>query len=281
VNGRPAGTAALVGAAMIAFAANSLLCRSALLPGAIDAVSFTTLRLGAGALALGLLARGRGLRQHGSQAAAWFLFAYALCFSLAYRSIPAGTGALLLFGAVQVTMVAFGLLGGERPPTRVWAGLVLALAGLVVLTAPGLAQPDPLGAASMALAGVAWGLYSLRGRGSAAALQANAANFARTVPLALLASLVAWPCAGVHVTARGALLAVASGALASGLGYAIWYAVLPRLAATTAAIVQLTVPPMAAFGGVLWLGEVATARLWTAAAAILGGVALAVTARRR
>jgi len=274
VNARATTTALLTATAMVAFAANSLLCRRALGGDAIDAVSFTSLRLLAGAAALWLLARGRG--GGGSWFAAACLFGYALCFSLAYRSIPAGTGALLLFFAVQATMLLAGLRAGERPPVRTWLGLLLAVLGLCVLTAPGLAQPDPLGALLMVLAGVAWGRYSLRGRGSGAPLRANADNFARCVPLLLLTSGLSLPFATPSVSATGALLAVASGALASGIGYAIWYAALPRLRRSQAAIVQLTVPPLAAFGGVCCLGETADLRLCLATAAILGGVALAV-----
>jgi drug/metabolite transporter (DMT)-like permease len=271
-------TVLLTATAMVAFAANSLLCRQALGTGAIDAVSFTTLRLCAGAATLTLLARRRA--GGGSWQAAAYLFAYAICFSLAYRSIGAGTGALLLFGAVQVTMLVAGLRAGERPPARTWFGFLLAVGGLVGLVAPGLSQPDPLGALLMAAAGVGWGFYSLRGRGSTSPLRANADNFARCVPFAVVASLLALLDAPPHVSATGALLAVASGALASGIGYAIWYAALPALRASQAAIVQLTVPPLAALGGVLLLGETASLRLVLAAAAILGGVALAVRARR-
>jgi drug/metabolite transporter (DMT)-like permease len=287
---RKAGvTIALLTAAMTAFAANSLLCRAALADGHADAATFTLLRLGAGAAALVLLvrlggARGAGLTaplRLGSWPAALSLFAYALCFSLAYRWLTAGTGALLLFGAVQVTMLAAGLSAGERPGLRVWLGLTLALGGLVGLTFPGLTQPDPLGALLMAAAGVAWGVYSLIGRGRGAPLATNAANFARSVPPAILACGIASLLQAPHVTAAGVLLAVTSGAVTSGIGYAIWYAVLPRLRATQAAIVQLTVPPLAAFGGVATLGEATTLRLWAASAAILGGVALAVTAGQR
>jgi len=275
-------TAGLTTLAMIAFASNSLLCRAALGGGASDAASFTTLRLAAGALALGLLARGQGAgrAQHdGGWAPALALFAYAIGFSFAYLRIPAGIGALLLFAAVQVTMVGRGLVSGERPSLREWLGLALSLTGLVVLTRPGLARPDPFGAALMLAAGVAWGVYSLRGRGSGDPLRSNAANFARSVPLALAASGLAFAFAPLRVTATGALLAVASGALASGMGYAIWYAALRGLTATQAAIVQLSVPPLAALGGVLFLGEVVSARLLVAGATILGGIALAVTSR--
>ena len=177
------------------------------------------------------------------------LFAYAIGFSLAYLRIPAGTGALLLIAAVQVTMLAGGLLGGERPPPREWAGHGLALVGLVFLTRPGLAQPDPLGAALMMGAGVAWGLYSLLGRGAGNPLALNASHFARSVPLALLGSAVGFAVASPHLTPLGAGLALTSGALTSGVGYAVWYAALRGLGATQAAIVQLSVPPVTAGRG--------------------------------
>jgi drug/metabolite transporter (DMT)-like permease len=276
-------TAGLTLAAMVAFASNSLLCRAALGGGHADAISFTTLRLVSGALALGLLVRSRGssaVPSGGSWGSAAALFAYAIGFSLAYRHVSAGTGALLLFGAVQVTMLVAGLRAGERPPRREWIGLALSLAGLVALTRPGLAQPDPSGAALMLGAGVAWGVYSLRGRGTRDALGANASNFARSLPFALGGSAAALALAPPQVTGTGVALALASGALASGLGYAVWYAALRGLTATQAAIVQLSVPPLAALGGVLLLGETLTSRLVVAGTAVLGGIALAVTARR-
>jgi drug/metabolite transporter (DMT)-like permease len=266
---------------MAAFAANSLLCRAALAGGLSDATTFTTLRLAGGAVALGLLARGRG-RARG-RAGGWLsasaLFAYALGFSLAYRHIPAGTGALLLIGAVQVTMLAGGLVAGERPRFPEWIGLALALAGLVVLARPGLSQPDPLGTGLMLGAGAAWGLYSLRGRGAGDALSVNAVNFARTVPLALVGSAAGLALSSPRLTATGASLALVSGAVTSGLGYAVWYAALRGLTATQAAIVQLSVPPLAAVGGVLFLHERLTVRLIVAGAMILGGIALAVAGR--
>jgi drug/metabolite transporter (DMT)-like permease len=269
---------------MLAFASNSLLCRGALGGGWIDATSFTSLRLVGGAVVLALLARARGgsgAHIEGGWTSAGALFVYALGFSLAYMRIPAGTGALLLFGAVQATMLGAGLLAGERPRALEWLGLALSLVGLAVLTRPGLARPDPTGAALMLGAGVAWGAYSLRGRGAGDALAANASSFARSVPFALLASAVALAWAAPQVTPAGALLALASGALASGLGYAVWYAALRGLTATQAAIVQLSVPPLAAAGGVLLLGETLTPRLIAGGASILGGITLAVTARGR
>jgi drug/metabolite transporter (DMT)-like permease len=266
---------------MVAFAANSLLCRGALAGNLSDATSFTTLRLVGGAAALGLLARGRGRApgRAGGWLSAGALFAYALGFSLAYRHIPAGMGALLLMGAVQVTMLAGGLVAGERPRLPEGAGLALSLAGLVVLTRPGLSQPDPLGAGLMMGAGAAWGLYSLRGRGAGNALSVNALNFARTVPLALLGSVLGFALSDPHLTPEGASLALVSGSVTSGLGYAVWYAALKGLTATQGAIVQLSVPPLAAVGGVVLLHEHLTMRLVVAGALILGGIALAVTGR--
>ena len=276
--------AGLTAAAMVAFAANSLLCRAALGGGQADAASFTTLRLGGGALALSLLARARGSAgppsgfAWGSAAA---LFVYALGFSLAYLRIPAGVGALLLFAAVQLTMVGAGLRSGERPRALEWAGHGLSIGGLVLLTCPGLARPDPVGAVLMLVAGAAWGVYSLRGRGRGDAVARNAAGFARAFPLSVGASLVAVAAGAAHVSPAGVGLALASGAVASGLGYAAWYAALRGLTATRAALVQLSVPPLAAAGGVLLLGERFSPQLLLSGVLILGGIALAVAGRRR
>src|SRR6266536_3007783 len=278
-------TAGLAAAAMTAFAANSLLCRAALGAQAVDALTFTSVRLASGALVLALVVRGRsGTRD---AFAAWrlgaALFAYAIGFSLAYTRITAGVGALLLFGAVQVTMIGGGLVAGERPTTREWLGLGLALAGLVGLTFPGLTAPDPGGAAFMLAAGVAWGVYSLGARAGGEPLAANAASFACSVPLALLAQGVGFMTMPpkVTTTAAGMALAVTSGAVTSGLGYAIWYAALRGLTAAQAAIVQLSVPPLAALGAVALLGEALGARLIVSGAAVLGGIAVALAARRR
>lgn len=269
---------------MLAFAANSLLCRAALGGGHADAASFTALRLAGGALVLGVLVRARGAPAPAPRFAwgsAVALFVYAIGFSVAYLRIPAGVGALLLFAAVQLAMVGAGLRAGERPPALEWAGLVLSIAGLFVLTRPGLARPDPTGAALMLGAGAAWGLYSLRGRGSRDAVASNAASFARATCLALGAGAVGAWLGTTHVSAAGLGLALTSGALASGLGYAVWYAALRGLTATRAALVQLSVPPLAAAGGVALLGESFSPRLLVAGALILGGIALAVTGRRR
>ncbi len=262
------------------FAANSLLCRGALGPGLADAATFTTVRLVSGAVVLCALARGgpRALLGEGSWPSAAALFAYAAPFSFAYLRIGAGVGALLAFGAVQTTMIAWALRMGERPRPVEWAGIALAVAGVIALVSRGLGAPDPLGACLMLIAGAAWGVYSLRGRSSTRPLETTAANFARAVIFALALSLLAPGPA--HLTARGALLACASGAIASGLGYTVWYAALRGLTATRAAVVQLSVPVLTAFGGVLILGETVTVRLVAAGAAILGGVALAVLGRR-
>jgi drug/metabolite transporter (DMT)-like permease len=209
------------------------------------------------------------------------LFAYAIGFSLAYLRIAAGVGALLLFAAVQLTMVAAGLVAGERPRPLEWAGHTLSIAGLVVLTRPGLARPDLLGAALMLGAGAAWGVYSLRGRGRPDAVAANAASFVRAVPLCVASSAIGGWVGATHVDLSGVGLALASGAAASGLGYAIWYAALRSLAATRAALVQLSVPPLAAAGGVVLLGESFSPRLLVAGLLVLGGIALAVAGHRR
>lgn len=269
--------------ALIAFAANSVLCRLALGTESIDPASFTTVRLVSGAVALWLIlalkSGAAGKRPvGGSWISAAMLFTYAVAFSFAYSSLSTGTGALILFGMVQATMILAGLLSGERPHRIEWVGLALAMAGLVYLVFPGLSAPSPSGAALMALAGIAWGIYSLRGRGSTRPVAVSADNFARSVPMVLVVTLVMMGQRSANAT--GLLLAVASGALASGVGYAIWYAALPGLTATRAATVQLCVPVVAALGGIVFIGEMLTLRLVIAAVAVLGGVALAVWGHR-
>jgi drug/metabolite transporter (DMT)-like permease len=273
-------TALLTAIAMAAFASNSLLCRAALGSGAGDAASFTAVRLAAGAAALVLLARGR--LAGGSWLSALALGAYAVAFSLAYLRLTAGTGALILFAAVQVTMVGAAVARRERIGARAWAGMILALAGLVALTSPGLTAPDAIGALLMSVAGVSWGVYSLRGRAATEPIRANADNFTRSLAIAALA-LALTPLAGgtLSLTAKGVWLACVSGALASGVGYAIWYAALRGLRRTEAAVVQLSVPALAAVGGALLLGERPTLRLVACGLAILAGIALAVTPAAR
>jgi len=288
---RPSGArlAVLTALALIAFAGNSLLCRAALAAPGLDPGLFTGVRLISGAVVLAAIVRSRE-RIHagaGSWAAGVALFVYAAGFSWAYLRLSAGTGALLLFGAVQATMNLAAWQSGERPGPRALAGLGLAIVGLGVLVAPGLAAP-PLGAALLMLgAGVAWGIYSLRGRGSRDPLGETATNFLRAAALAVAMLLVMTLAEGtVAPTAidRGSLLPLAyaaiSGALASGVGYAIWYTALRGLTATRAALVQLAVPPLAAIGGIALLGEAPTLRLIGATLLILGGIALGVTGRR-
>jgi len=275
-------TVALTAAALCCFAGNSLLCRLALAPKAIDPATFTSVRMLSGALALTLLVRTtlpRGERKGGGWLAALVLVLYAVPFSFAYTRLGAGQGALLLFGTVQLTMIGWGFVTGERPRLLEWVGLAVALSGLVALTYPGLSAPDPAGAALMVVAGVAWGAYSIHGRSAGGQPpSANARNFVRALPFAALVSLVALP--ERNASPRGLLLAAASGALASGVGYSFWYSALESLTATRAAIVQLSVPVIAALGGVVLLGESLTPRLAATGAAILCGVALALLGRR-
>lgn len=268
-------------AAMIAFAANSLLCRLALREGQIDAASFTTIRLASGALMLFLIVRLQGISAggHGSWRSAFALFVYAAAFSFAYLTLPAAVGALLLFGAVQTTMIGYGLWRGERLGLVQSGGLLLACAGLIVLLLPGLSAPPLGGAALMVAAGVAWGIYSLRGRGLGNAAASTAGNFIRSLPFAAVLSLLTLPSAALDVAGIG--YAIASGAIASGLGYAIWYTALPGLRATSAATVQLSVPVIAALGAAAFLDESITLRLILASLAVLGGIALVTMGRDR
>ena len=266
----------LTSMAMLAFAGNSILCRVALKHTAIDPASFTTIRLISGALVLWLIVTFRrdASSGTGNWPSALALFVYAAGFSFAYVSLSAGTGALLLFGAVQVTMIGVGLWSGERLHGWQMIGLLLAFAGLTGLMMPGLSAPPLLGSALMLAAGVAWGIYSLRGKGAGDATRVTAGNFMRSVPITLLLSLVLYQRSSLDV--NGIFYAVASGALASGVGYAIWYTVLPALRNTSAASVQLSVPVIAAIGGVIFLAEPLTLRLVLTSAAILGGIALVI-----
>jgi drug/metabolite transporter (DMT)-like permease len=271
--------AALTVLALIAFASNSVLCRAALGRGAIDAASFSALRLFSGALTLGVLVtlRPGRITLGGSWQSATYLFLYAVPFSFAYESLATGTGALILFGAVQATMLIAAVRSGERPGWLQWLGLLTALAGLVYLVLPGVSAPAPLGSALMTIAGVSWGCYSLRGRAGTDPLGETAGNFVRSLPLVALVSAAS--VSAMHVEATGAMLAVVSGALASGVGYALWYAALRGLTAALAATVQLSVPVLAALGGVILMAEVVTPRLAIASVLILGGVGLALRKR--
>jgi drug/metabolite transporter (DMT)-like permease len=273
-------TAALTLAALCAFAANSLLCRMALGAHHIDPASFTTIRVVAGALTLVIIfalrtQKAPSLRADWRAVAA--LGAYMVFFSFAYITLSAGTGALILFGCVQLTMFTVAMRSGERFPPFAWAGLIIAVAGLIYLVSPGLRAPDPLGAILMAAAGIAWGAYSLLGRGASDPLAATATNFICLAPFTLFVSAVA--IAQFHISPYGAALAIASGAIASGCGYVIWYAALRGLTASRAAVVQLAVPVIAAVGAVALLSEPITTRLLLASAATLGGVAIVLAQR--
>lgn len=272
------GSLVLTILAVMAFAGNSVLCRLALGEGAIDAASFTTIRFASGAVALLLVSKPsreqawRGAR--GDWRAAAILVIYAVPFAFAYVTLDAGTGALILFGTVQVTMLGAAALSGERPAPLQWLGLIAALGGLVHLVAPGLSAPSPAGSALMAVSGMAWGLYSLHGRHAGDPIRSNAANFVRALPALLATSLISWP--SLSLSTRGVVLAVMAGAVTTGLGYVVWYRALRDLTATRASVVQLSVPLLAALGGVALMGESVSWRLLVSSALILGGVALAV-----
>jgi len=266
--------------AMLAFAGNSLLCRVALRDTAIDAASFTTIRLASGALVLAaiMLARRSRPTAAGSWPMAAMLFSYAAFFSFAYRQLTAATGALLLFGAVQTSMLGYRLASGERLRPLQVAGLAVAVGGLVYMLLPGLAAPPIVSAACMLLAGASWAVYSVLGRGVKDPVGATAGNFVRSVPFTVVLSLAA--IGSFQIDRAGVAYAVVSGAITSGLGYVLWYAALPALKATSAATVQLSVPAIAALGGVALLSETMSPRLLVASAAILGGIALTISRRK-
>ena len=271
--------------AMLAFAANSILCRIALGNQLIDAASFTTIRLASGALMLvGILYfknaayfRAVSLDRFNLKSSL-ALYMYAICFSIAYIEISTGTGALILFGTVQLTMILFGIIKGEKSGMLVWVGIVIACTGMVYLVLPGLDAPSPLSAILMTLSGLAWAVYSLRGKKSSDPIADTTWNFAGTLPFVVVTSLAF--ISKFETSTPGILLAVASGAIASGIGYVIWYAALPALTWTTAAIVQLSVPTLAAFGGILFMSEPFTARLVIASIATLGGIAIVIYTKR-
>jgi drug/metabolite transporter (DMT)-like permease len=262
--------------AMLAFAGNSILCRFALKTTTIDAASFTSIRLVSAASILWviLLLLGKGGKVLGNWPSALALFVYAAGFSFAYINLKAGTGALLLFGSVQTSMISFGLWNGERFNVLQIGGFVLAVTGLVVLVFPGLSAPPLLSSVLMVVAGVAWGIYSLRGRGAGDPTMTTGGNFIRTLPMAAILTLASW--SHLQIDTRGTILAIASGSITSGIGYAIWYSALPSLKATQAATVQLSVPVIAAIGGIVLLGEPLSLQLVLASFAILAGVSLVI-----
>jgi drug/metabolite transporter (DMT)-like permease len=267
--------------ALLAFAANSLLCRLALRSAAIDPASFTGIRLVSGAVMLVVVGAGVAGKGGAGKTGRWYgavmLFLYAAGFSLAYVSLSAGTGALILFGAVQVTMLIAAIRSGERLAAAQWTGMAVSVAGLIYLVLPGLAAPSLAGAALMATAGIAWGLYSVNGRGAADPLGQTRRNFVLTIPMALLFLLLWLP--KLSATREGILLAVISGAITSGLGYVIWYRALRGLSGVSASLVQLSTPVLAGLGGILLLSEPLSSRLVVASVLVLGGIALAVATR--
>lgn len=278
-------TVALTSLAMVAFATNSVLARLALGAGAIDPAGYTGVRLAAGAVALVLIVTivdrtpPTTYRPAGSWLQAAALFGYAIAFSIAYLALGAAVGAIILFGSVQLGMVGRAIMLGDRPGPWEWAGLIAAFAALVYLVSPGVAAPPLWAAALMALSGLCWAAYSLLGRGSTTPLADTTGNFVRCLPIAIV--LIA---AGLWTAApapAGLAYAIASGAIASGIGYAIWYAALPGLSRVGAASVQLTVPAIAAAGAVLFIGEPLTPRLIAASAAIIGGIAVTILAGER
>ncbi len=277
-----ARTIACTALALVAFAANSVLCRLALDRSSIDAATFSTIRLASGAVALLLISlslRKNPFRVHGTWTSATLLWLYAVPFSFAYVSLSAGTGALILFGSVQATMILAAFASGERPHPLQWIGLLLALLGMVYLVLPGLKAPSLAGSVLMAVGGICWGIYSLRGRATADPLLETTGNFVRSVPLALAVSLIFLR--QCEITRSGIVLAIVSGSLASGAGYVIWYAALNGLSATRAACVQLPVPVLSAAGGVVFLAETVSLRLVVATFLILGGVGLTLVVRER
>lgn len=272
---------ALTSTAMIAFAANSVLARLALLPEGADPLAYTGIRLASGAAALAIIVAilRRGITVSGSWSASAALFGYALAFSLAYVMVGAGTGALILFASVQIGVIGWAIIKGDRPTPLQWLGIAVAFAGLAYLVSPGLVAPSPIGALLMFGAGLCWAAYTLIGRGSSSPLADTTGNFIRCLPLALVLIVIGIWWHGLDW--RSAAYASVSGVVASGIGYAIWYAVLPALNRTRAAIVQLTVPAIAGLGGVMLIHETLNQRLIVASFAILGGVAVALIARER
>ena len=266
--------------ALVAFAANSVLCRLALQQNAVDPATFSSVRFASGAAVLLAIAGGRSRirRSKGTWISAGILALYGIPFAFAYVRLSTGTGALILFGCVQLTMLVGARHIGEHMKGMQALGLGLALIGLVYLVSPGVTAPSPAGAGLMAIAGMAWGIYSLRGRGATDPLMETTSNFVHSVPLMVVVSLASLP--QFHIRPAGLVLAVASGALASGLGYVAWFAALRRLTAVRAAVLQLSVPVLAAAGGVVFLSEPVSRRLVVAAILVLGGIAVVIRTRQ-
>jgi drug/metabolite transporter (DMT)-like permease len=269
--------------ALVSFAFNSILCRLALGTKLIDASSFTAIRLFSGAATLliifSIFSKNKTDNlKRGNWLSAFFLFGYAICFSFAYIGLTTATGALILFGMVQATMIISAIIAGERPKVLEWLGLILALGGLVYLVFPGLESPPLIRSILMAFAGIAWGFYTLRGKSSENPLADTTGNFIRTIPFVILVSLPF--IYQLKLSPKGVLFAVLSGAIASGIGYSVWYAALKCHTATRAAILQLSVPVLAAIGGLIFLSEIISLRLILASGLILGGIGLAILGRK-
>lgn len=279
--GHLATTLFYTGLALIAFAANSVLCRLALGDGAIDASSFTVIRLLSGAVVLFVIIRINNNDTTASARGSWFaslmLFLYAITFSFAYITLDTSTGALILFGSVQITMILLSLYSGYRLHAAEWTGIGISFAGFIYLVLPGVTTPSVYGFLLMTVAGIAWGGYTLKGRGSTTPLLDTAYNFLRTIPFAIILAILAINTA--HYSATGIVLAIISGAIASGIGYAIWYRAIRGLSTTQAAVVQLLVPVIAALGGVIFIAETVTVRLTISAIMILGGILIVVAGR--
>lgn len=264
---------------MIAFGANSIFGRVALEGDAIDPSSYSFIRLLSGAIMLAILVGASSVVSkknfsHGNIISALCLFAYAAAFSFSYVNIETGVGALILFACVQAVMIGWALFEGDRPSLFEWLGIVIAFGAFIWLVSPGLEAPDPIAATLMAISGIAWGTYSLRGKSSSDPLKATAGNFLLSVPMGLVLLFIT--ISSSQITLYGVILAIASGAITSGMGYALWYKVLPQLTSTRASIVQLTVPVVAGIGGLIFLSEPLTFRFVLASALILGGVAISI-----
>lgn len=274
-------TIVLTSLALIAFAANSVLCRLALGNEAIDAASFTIIRLLSGTTVLLLIVattrNSAADATKGSWGASFMLFLYAATFSYAYISLDTGTGALIMFGSVQITMILLSLISGARLHLTEWAGVAMAFTGFVYLILPGVTTPSTTGFALMTVSGIAWGIYTLKGRGSKNPLLDTAYNFLRTTPLVIILAIIAMNT--LNYSTGGIVLALLSGGITSGIGYTIWYIALRGLTSTQAAVLQLSVPLIAALGGVIFVSEAITFRLMISATLVLGGILMVVLGR--
>ncbi|MBL4765002.1 MAG: DMT family transporter [Colwellia sp.] len=271
-------TSLLTGLALIAFAANSVLCRLALGNGAIDASSFTVIRLLSGAIALFIILSIKGSNQGVSSKGSWtaglMLFLYAITFSYAYLSVDTGTGALILFGSVQITMIMLSLISGTRLHLIEWSGVFIAFTGFIYLMLPNITTPSINGFILMTVAGISWGIYTLKGRSSKNPLMDTTYNFLRTIPFVAL--LAVFSMQNISYSTEGIVLALISGAITSGVGYTIWYIALGGLSSTQAAVIQLSVPVIAAIGGVVFVSEIITIRLVISATVVLSGILMVV-----